>query len=336
MAFSNISDWSIGSAYGSSDNISILLTERLPTTRVLFPSTAGFLMCLLGIPGNMLVMAVYFQNMTTSTRVYLFALAVADSIACFAGIVLTKVATSVLMATLLLTSSRLSVFFSVFLLVYLSTDRLSAVLRPHTFTLRASRGKMALGVIAMVAAVCTTVVHVAYFLHFGHFARVFILCISLSGIFIMVICYVAMATAMITNIKSSVHPNVELHPKIKSSSSGNPTDSVSIVIPKENKNTLEHRTTVFPPGKSKTFSKREKHVYKDMMLLFTITFMFAACWIPLWLSFAIAHFPIKLRGSLIFNSAVNPIIYGVVSKMFRDDVRQFCRKTRSKLTTCSH
>ena len=228
------------------------------------------------------------------------------------------------------------VFYSVFLLVYLSTDRLSAVLRPHTFTLRASRAKMALGVIAVFAAVCTTVVYVAYFLHFGHFARVFILCISLSGIFIMVICYVAMATAMIKNIKSSVHPNVEFHPKMKSSSSGNPTDSVSIVIPKENENTLEHRTTVFPPGKSKTFSKREKHVYKDMMLLFTITFMFAACWIPLWLSFAIAHFPIKLRGSLIFNSAVNPIIYGVVSKMFRDDVRQFCRKTRSKLTTCSH
>jgi len=336
MSFSNITDFSIGSANDSSGNISIVSTERLPTTRVHFPSTAGFLMCLLGIPGNMLVMAVYIQNMTTSTRVYLFALAVADSIACFAGIVLTKIATSVLTATLLLMSSRLSVFFSVFLLVYLSMDRLSAVLRPHTFTSRASRAKMALGVIAIVAAVCTTVVHVAYYLHFGHFARVFILCISLSGIFVMVICYVAMATTMIRNMKSAVHPNMEYHHRTKSSNSRNPTDSVSFVVPKEHEQTLEHHTTVFAPGKSKTFSKREKNVYKDLILLFTITFMFAACWIPLWLSFVIAHLPIKLRGSLIFNSAVNPIIYGVVSKMFRDDVRQFCSKIRSKLTTCSH
>ena len=52
---------------------------------------ASFLMCVLGIPGNLLVIAVYIRKMTTSTRVYMFALAVSDLTVCISGIVLTTV-----------------------------------------------------------------------------------------------------------------------------------------------------------------------------------------------------------------------------------------------------
>ena len=42
----------------------------------------AIILCALGLPGNVLVFAVYVRKMTTSTRVYMFALAVADLVVC--------------------------------------------------------------------------------------------------------------------------------------------------------------------------------------------------------------------------------------------------------------
>ena len=47
-----------------------------------------FYIVVLGIPGNILVIAIYIANMSTSTRVYLFALAVVDTAICICSIVL--------------------------------------------------------------------------------------------------------------------------------------------------------------------------------------------------------------------------------------------------------
>ena len=52
---------------------------------------ATFLTCVTGMPGNVFVIGAYACNMTTSTRVYIFALAVADLVVCICGIVLTTV-----------------------------------------------------------------------------------------------------------------------------------------------------------------------------------------------------------------------------------------------------
>ena len=93
------------------------------------------------------------------------------------------------------------------LLAFLSTDRLVAVARPHTFSLSASRAKVALVVISMASATITTVVYVAYFLEYAQFARIFVICITFSSVIVMIVCYTAMAISMLKNLKT-VRTNV--------------------------------------------------------------------------------------------------------------------------------
>jgi len=52
----------------------------------IFPlESCDIVICNLGLPGNLLVIAVYIVNMKTSTRVYMFALAIADLAVCVGG-----------------------------------------------------------------------------------------------------------------------------------------------------------------------------------------------------------------------------------------------------------
>ena len=74
--------------------------------------------------------------------------------------------------------------------------------------------------------------------------------------------------------------------------------------------------------------------YKNVLLLFIITVVFMACWLPFWLYSMGVPIASKLRRVFVVNSVVNPFIYGVASAMFREDVRQFYRQTRVKLSTC--
>ena len=62
------------------------------TTVIAIKSFTSFLMCVFGIPGNLVVLAAYAFKMTTSTKVYMFALAVADLDICVTGIMLTRFA----------------------------------------------------------------------------------------------------------------------------------------------------------------------------------------------------------------------------------------------------
>ena len=119
---------------------------------------AVFLLCQIGLPGNMLVIAVYVDNMTTSTRVYLFALAIVYSVVCVSGIILTGVKIGQVLMYVVDVAKEISLIFSVFLLAFVATERLMAVRRPHTFSLCAMRAKRALAVIA-VATIVTVSMH---------------------------------------------------------------------------------------------------------------------------------------------------------------------------------
>ena len=124
----------------------------LSTDVVNFP-TAMIYVLALGIPGNVLVSAVYAINMTTSTRVYMFALAVADLAVCICGIILATIPHNIISREVIGYLIFMSVAFSVFILTFVSIERLLAVRRPHTFSLSTSRAKRALWVMAIAAAI---------------------------------------------------------------------------------------------------------------------------------------------------------------------------------------
>ncbi|KAI0225125.1 hypothetical protein LSAT2_023950 [Lamellibrachia satsuma] len=339
MDLTTVSDWSNDSSvYQPNVTTSAELREGHSSKYVYSPSTVVVLICMLGTPGNVFVIAVYVRNMTTSTRVYLFALAVVDSVTCVSGIILTGVPVSQLMVTLLLISGRMSTFFSVLLLAFLSTDRLMAVARPHTFSLSASRAKVALVVIGMASATITTVVSVAYFLEYAQFARIFVICITFSSVIVMIVCYTAMAIAMLKTLKT-VRTNVGHQSGTQSFDPGPSaalgcTLELSRVSKANSMMSEQHRTATLTVANSNKTSEKQTHVYKGMTLLFTITVVFVTCWMPLWLSYAGVYVPKNLRGTFFFNSTINPFIYCVFSKMFRKDVQQFYRDARSKLTSC--
>ena len=59
------------------------------TKTMLFSSIVNLLICMLGTPGNILVMTLYVQKMTTCISVYVFALVVVGLTTCVSGIILT-------------------------------------------------------------------------------------------------------------------------------------------------------------------------------------------------------------------------------------------------------
>ena len=71
-----------------------------------------------------------------------------------------------------------------------------------------------------------------------------------------------------------------------------------------------------------------------MVILFIITVVFIACWLPFWLHNMGVPIASKFRPLFVVNSVVNPFLYGMASAMFREDVKQFYRQTRVKLSAC--
>ena len=96
----------------------------------------------LGLPGNVLVVAVYIRQITTSTRVYIFALVVADSVVCVCTyLALSKCVTDLVTRLAFSYIINASLTCSMFLLVFVSFERLVAVKRPHTFSMDPQRVK---------------------------------------------------------------------------------------------------------------------------------------------------------------------------------------------------
>jgi len=91
--------------------------------------------------------------------------------------------------------------------------------------------------------------------------------------------------------------------------------------------------SAYVTGVNEITAKQAKH-FKSVFLLFIISAVFVACWLPLWLQTMGAEISNNATHVYIVNSVVNPFIYGVASAMFREDVRQFYRQTWAKLSAC--
>ena len=291
-----------------------------------------FLMCVLGIPGNVLVIAVYVRKMTTSTRVYMFALAVSDLTVCISGIVLTTVKFDNISQVITLYCAHTSIMISVFLLAFVSIERLLAVRRPHTFSLSSLRAKRALVVIAVGAAVCVLVLTVARIKRYTRLRQVFLAVIIVANVVVMVSCYTLMAVTMLMKVRTA-RRNVGV-------ARGTPVPGPSTVTTVANVVSKLAATADVTSSKNNSVSVIKKTTadqattYRLMTVLFIITVVFVICWTPLWLSDVGFTVPRELKPMYILNSVVNPFIYSVMSGMFRDDVRLFYRQVRSWLTTC--
>ena len=312
-------------------------------------SLAILLLSALGLPGNVLVLAVYVRQMTTSIRVYMFSLAVADSLACFCVVLFLSVGVTDLVTMLAFSSViNTSFSFSMFLLGFVSIERLVAVKRPHTFNMDPQRAKKYVIIITVAATIFITLTTVATLMRYDRFVRMSASCVSASCTFIMITCYTLMAAALLKKVRAS-RKQVGVLSVTPSSLEGTSRTVIAAVdtvcsndpgpsnISTMVKGNVHHGATksVAAIATSNIKTNQAKAI-RNVMMLFIITIVFIACWVPIWLMQMGVYISEAVRRSMIANSVVNPFIYGVASAQFREDVRQFYRQTRIKLSACCH
>ena len=276
----------------------------------------------MGIPGNLLVVAVYSWKTSTSTRVYMLALAVADFVVCIIGVVWTTVEFSSISKEIAKWCLHMSLVFSTLLLSFVSIERLMTVRRPHSFSLSPRRAKWALVVIALMGAFCAFVLSVARVKDYELLTRIFTASATVSSVVVMIGCNTIVAVTMLMKVPAA-HRNAGV------ATGTTVTMELNNVTPPSNVTSRK----IFPESVVKSITVKPAKTYKSVLLLFIITAVFIAFWMSQWLSDVGFRIPSTAKRMYILNSVVNPFIYSAVSGMFRDDVRQFCRAMRSKLAS---
>ena len=300
----------------------------LSTDVVNFP-TAMIYVLALGIPGNFLVSAVYAVNMTTSTRVYMFALAVSDLAVCICGIILATIAHNVISREVVGFLIFMSVAFSVFILSFVSIERLRAVRFPHTFSLSPSRAKRALWVMTIAAAICAATLTTLRVCENKAAMRVIVAVLIASNTGIMILCYTLMAVTILMHARDAQRKLAAArNPALWKPSTSHATSHEVATVDTDADATPHTRKA----GTTKTTTKVAA-AYRNMSILLIITIVFLLSWMPI--SLHNVGFPLSNIWNRLYliNAFVNPFIYSVVSGMFRNDVRLFYRKIISRLTT---
>ena len=126
MASLNITIWG-NESDAEFQNDSSQPKQNVNPENVFTPEYIIVVLAALGLPGNLFVIAVYVRNMTSSTKVYMFALAVADTIACVAGILVHSAPYANTTTFFLLLFRYFATNFSVHLLAFVSIERLMLV-----------------------------------------------------------------------------------------------------------------------------------------------------------------------------------------------------------------
>ena len=167
-----------------------------------------FYVVVLGIPGNILVIAIYVANMSTSTRVYLFALAVVDTAVCICSIVLAVAYTSVMTVVVFIFILNISLAFSILLLVFVSIERLIAVRRPHTFNMNPKRAKKYLIVFLLCAVLLAIANGFARYMNHMRSATVLKTIVLIVSALIIVTCYSMIGVTYMSLIQSSTRSSM--------------------------------------------------------------------------------------------------------------------------------
>ena len=292
------------------------------------PGDVVFFICALGLPGNLLVIAVYIWAMTSSMRVYMFSLAASDAAVCVCGIVLAKASLDVVSRHAVTYFTNVSIAFSASLLVFVSIERLITVRRPHSFSVRALRAKHVVITLVAAAVIYKALVTVAQLRQYTTLVGMSELVCMSAAILIMVTCYALIAVSLLKKItflnnrigtSPYVEPGHSSGARKESAKSGPNTTAVTYV----HSNVVAiSRVTIYPIVGDKTAAKKTK-TYKNVLLLANITFVFIVTWLPHYMVNVGVPMHSEVRGIFVLNSAVNPIIYCFASAMYRDDVRHF-------------
>ena len=377
MELDNIANWT-----NTSDSKLGVLNNSFASvegndTKKITDHAVAFFVCLFGLPGNLLIMAVYVRKMSTSTRLYMFSLAVADTAVCLCGVVLITSDPGVVTMQIVIYVFDMSTSFSVFLLVFVSIERLLAVRRPHSFTIKAQRAKTALKVIAITAGLFTTATTVASLKQYLRLNRVFEICTLCVCVITMTTCYSLTAATLVNKVRThrnrvaALNRNRSLDRRELTRNSSLITTVHGVLCERNEETTCSHfKTNVVRPhpdaiypadaapvNVSTTGSQptpaQSSHttVYngatsahptttnnavathtKNVTLLFIVTVVFIASWMPKWMATMGVPIPKEVKRSFVINSFVNPFIYSVASAMFREDVRQFYRHSRDEVS----
>ena len=314
MASLNISGWSNDIGIHVM-NDSAQLADDVAAKHVFAPrySLISIALITLALPGNMFVIAVYIRNMTTSTRVYMFALGVADLTTCVGGLALQIYPFDIASksAMFLFFSTDFAMTFSVHLLVFVSIERFLAVYTPYQFNVSAKRAKIALSIIIVETFFCATLLLGARMWNKLLFKIIGINTLVLCVV-VMVVCYTLIAAKLLRNANSS-RKKVAAQSSAATNVAGSSTRATNITT---------------------TTTAKTVKAFKGVPLLFIVTVVFIACWLPIWLAYIGVAVPKALLSMFVINFVANPYIYSAVSPMFRKDARQFCGKTLTKFRTC--
>ena len=199
MDTNNTSNWTDSPRLLLNDSNDTLYLQANKTN---YLNIATLIVSALGLPGNLLLIAVYVRKMTTSTRVYMFALAVSDSVVCLCGIVL-GLTRHLLTNSITFFIFSVSVMFSMFLLAFVAIERLIAVKYPHSFNMKARRAKIAILIIAGAAVLYTTLVSLAQIFDYTQSVRIADLSAIFVSVTIMITCYMLMAATLLKKIRTS-------------------------------------------------------------------------------------------------------------------------------------
>ena len=268
-----------------------------------------------GLPGNLLVIAVYICSMTTSIRMYMFALAVVDVVVCLCGIGAILVDMGYNELGIIKFSTNMSIAFSVLILAFVSVERLWAVRRPYKFSTSPLRAKRALVVLFVVAAATATAMAVARVKGYTLYRRLILVTMTAACVVVMTFCYSLLALTLLMS-RRAAHRNVgaAFNAGVPGPSTGRPTTGIKDLTSQTNS-----VSTI------KTMTAKQA---KGLTVLLIVTIVFLVCWTPRWLDGIGFNLPRYTKGTMFLNSTVNPFIYSAVSSLFREDVRQFYRRVR--------
>ena len=295
------------------------------------------LMCIIGVPGNLIVCIVYIGKTTTSTRAYLFALSVADTAICVSFTIAITVPFPVIRVGLLFVFNAALVFSSV-LLAFLATERCLAVARPFKFTLNVRRAKFALAVVGAVSGFYSTLLSAAQIVDPVRSFVVLATVMASVCFFVVITSYSIMAAILLNRMRTSrrrVVP-VALAESSRTASATQPTPArTSKTILDQNCEQLSTCRRIGSKAEpNHTSIVKDTNAQRGTFLLFVVTAVFCFSWLP----FLLDKFGVDIHEEMshIFtlNAVVNPFIYSFISPMFRSDVRQFYLQTRAKLITC--
>ena len=125
----------------------------------------------------------------------MFALAVADALVCVCSVPVFSIGVIGLVTRLaFFSTNKGSITFSMFLLVFLSIERLVAVGNPH-FSMDPRRTKIYSITIVLIATIFTTVSGLSKVINYGMFVTISELCVSIISTCIMITCYILMTVA---------------------------------------------------------------------------------------------------------------------------------------------